>query len=412
MPPNRLPHRLSRRLSHLRPHRRGHRRGHPPSWTAVALAVVAMLAAGSAAAVHLLTAAGGGVDAVARGGPAAGVGAPATGGPSRAVATAPATPAVRVAALTRRVTPTVLVTAAHGALTPAAVTTSVGLAQARATLLVALGRVRLGRGATTALGVDPSSFRAFTPAGTAESTALWTSVAAGNVAVARSVAAALGVPLGGPTQVDGVTLRVGAYAETGLPGIGLVVDQNRDAALGLVPGSALLITSAPGMDPVVAAAEINQALGPSAHAVSLSVPTVGGHLEWVAPVIGPITSAYGPRINPITHQGTDFEYGIDIGAPFGAPIYAAASGYVVYAGPAAGFGQEIILSHPGDVETTYGHMERILVYSGPVTVGQVIALVGSEGDSTGPHLDFQVLVHGVRVNPLTWLEEHGVRVGS
>ena len=90
---------------------------------------------------------------------------------------------------------------------------------------------------------------------------------------------------------------------------------------------------------------------------------------------------------------------------------AASSGSVVYAGPASGFGNEVILEHPGNVETVYGHMERILVTAGsPVTVGQPIALVGSEGESTGPHLHFEVHVNGSLTDPLAWLIAHGVHV--
>ncbi|HEY2259391.1 MAG TPA: M23 family metallopeptidase, partial [Solirubrobacteraceae bacterium] len=86
---------------------------------------------------------------------------------------------------------------------------------------------------------------------------------------------------------------------------------------------------------------------------------------------------------------------IDIGAPLGAPIYAASSGSVLYAGPAEGFGNEVILSHAGGVQTVYGHMERILVTAGQaVTAGQPIALVGAEGDATGPHLHFEIWPDG------------------
>ena len=136
-----------------------------------------------------------------------------------------------------------------------------------------------------------------------------------------------------------------------------------------------------------------------------------GQLTWVAPANGPITAGFGYRQSPLIPGTREFHAGIDIGAPLGAPIYAASSGSVVYAGPASGFGNEVILQHAGNVETVYGHMERILVTAGsPVTVGQPIALVGSEGESTGPHLHFEVHVNGNLTDPLAWLVAHGVRV--
>jgi murein DD-endopeptidase MepM/ murein hydrolase activator NlpD len=68
------------------------------------------------------------------------------------------------------------------------------------------------------------------------------------------------------------------------------------------------------------------------------------------------------------------------------------------------------IAHPGGVVTVYGHMCRILVRSGWVRAGQVIALEGSEGNSTGPHLHFEVWVHGMRVDPVPFLRSHGVRI--
>lgn len=286
-------------------------------------------------------------------------------------------------------------------------------AHAGSALPIAIGRVRLADGSTVGIGVDPSSFRAYTPKGTAESDPLWESVAGGNMAVAHAVAHALAVPLGGRAQLalPGAAshdLRVGAYATVGLPGVGVVVDQAVGAAVGLIPGTGLLLVA--GVDPVVAAAEIHQDLGAAVQVVALTVPvTPGGRLTWVPPAIGPITQGFGPNHNPFT-GAPGFHPGIDIGAPLGAPIYAAAAGTVLYAGPASGFGQEIILDNGDGVQTVYGHMERILITSGTVAAGQPIALVGSEGESTGPHLHFEVHLNDQLVDPLAWLRAHGVTV--
>ena len=274
-------------------------------------------------------------------------------------------------------------------------------------LLFSLGKVKIGKGATQAIGVDPGTFRSFAPRGTAESTPLWESIAAGDVAVAHTVARALAVPLGGQAIVgDAFTreiLRVGAYATTGLPGIGVVVDQSHNAALGLVRRTGLILT-ARGVDSAVAASLVREAL-PGFTVAAVHLPLSGdGRLAWVPPALGRLTSGFGPRDGRF-HEGLDF------GANYGAPIYAAADGYVLYAGPASGFGNEVVLQHSGGVVTVYGHMERILVGYGFVKAGTAIALVGSEGDSTGPHLHFEVHLNDRPVDPYVWLVEHGVKFG-
>lgn len=323
-----------------------------------------------------------------------------------------AVPAVAVAPLAQPITPDVLVSSMTP-LSASQIASAIRIADASRTLLIAIGRVHLAGGTTKAIGVDPSTFRAWAPQGTAQSTPLWLAVADRAVAVAQSVARTLAIPLGGSTTVGrrpAVVLRVGAYATMGLPGVGVTVDEALDTELGLRPGTGLLLAT-PATDPVVAAIQIRQALGPAISALPLQVPvSPQGLLQWVAPAAGPITSPFGPRIDPLTGKTVEFHEGIDIGAPYGAPIYAASSGYVRYAGPAAGFGQEILLQHPGNVQTLYGHMERILVSSGSVTVGEPIALVGSAGESTGPHLHFGVIVNGEFVDPLAWLVAHGVTV--
>lgn len=316
-----------------------------------------------------------------------------------------------VAPYTVRLEPDVLVLAPRG-LTASEVQRVDAASRASHTEVLDTGRVHLGPGTTEAIGVDPSSFRAYTAAGTAESTPLWQSVARGDLAVAHAVAKALAVPLGGTTTI-GVTAmtrkRVGAYATTGLPGIGVVVDRSESPQLGLVPDSGLVI-SAPGQDAAVVAAVVSRALGAGFQVTALRVPQTNGHLTWVAPAFGPISSPYGERTDP-NHSGhPEFHAGVDIAAPLGSPIYAASAGVVQYAGPAAGFGHEIILEHAGGVTTVYGHMSAILVTHGTVTAGQPIALVGAEGDATGPHLHFEVHVNDQTVDPLAWLAAHGVRV--
>lgn len=118
-------------------------------------------------------------------------------------------------------------------------------------------------------------------------------------------------------------------------------------------------------------------------------------LSW--PVDGRITSQFGPRWGRM-------HYGIDIAAPTGTPVAAAAPGKVTYADWAGSYGMLVTIDHGNGVETRYAHNSRILVKVGDeVQRGQRIALVGSTGNSTGPHVHFEVLVDGENRNPLDWL---------
>lgn len=131
---------------------------------------------------------------------------------------------------------------------------------------------------------------------------------------------------------------------------------------------------------------------------------------WAAPAKGPITSTYGPRVNPITGV-SGFHSGIDIGAACDAPIYAANNGTVVVAGSSNGYGNLIEIDHGSGVHTRYGHMynDGVLVNVGDhVTAGQQIGKVGSNGNSTGCHLHFEVLMNGQQVDPKAFLDKVGV----
>ena len=122
---------------------------------------------------------------------------------------------------------------------------------------------------------------------------------------------------------------------------------------------------------------------------------------------GTITSSYGPRWGS-TH------YGLDIAAPMFTPEYAAADGIVLRAGPASGFGLAVYILHDNGDVTVYGHMEEIVVAAGQtVRAGDTIALVGSRGQSTGPHLHFEAWEGGLdgrRADPLQWLRDRGVDI--
>lgn len=135
--------------------------------------------------------------------------------------------------------------------------------------------------------------------------------------------------------------------------------------------------------------------------------TPGG---WAPPAAGPITSDYGMRVNPVDgglrlHAGTDLG-----GGGCGGPIYAAHDGTVTLAGMDQGVG-DIEIDHGGGIATAYLHMylEDIYVHVGDrVTAGQLIALVGSSGNSTGCHLHFEVHVNGETTDPAPFMQERGV----
>jgi murein DD-endopeptidase MepM/ murein hydrolase activator NlpD len=129
----------------------------------------------------------------------------------------------------------------------------------------------------------------------------------------------------------------------------------------------------------------------------------GGGGDFVVPVDGWKSSDYGWRRHPI--YGTNrFHGGTDFAAGTGATIHAADSGKVVYAGWNSGYGQLTCISHGGGVTTCYAHQSSIRVaYGEHVDRDEDIGAVGSTGASTGPHLHFEVRVHGERVNPLGYL---------
>jgi murein DD-endopeptidase MepM/ murein hydrolase activator NlpD len=115
------------------------------------------------------------------------------------------------------------------------------------------------------------------------------------------------------------------------------------------------------------------------------------------PANGSVTGGFGMRWGRM-HEG------IDISAPTGTPIWAAAAGTVIYAGWLGGYGNLVVLDHGNGLATAYAHASVILVAVGQeVAQGETVALVGSTGHSTGPHLHFEVRVNGVAVDPLLYL---------
>lgn len=134
-------------------------------------------------------------------------------------------------------------------------------------------------------------------------------------------------------------------------------------------------------------------------------PAAGGGML-ARPTEAAVTSGFGMRYHPILgisrlHSGTDF------GAACGAPVVAAAAGTVISAGWAGGYGNRVVVDHGvlggGRLTTTYNHLSRIDVGSGPVSRGTPVGLVGTTGLSTGCHLHFEVLLDGAFVDPQRYL---------
>jgi len=121
------------------------------------------------------------------------------------------------------------------------------------------------------------------------------------------------------------------------------------------------------------------------------------------PIEGRVASSFGEREDPINGEGA-FHSGLDIDAPWGTPVRAAADGNVSDASMGAGYGREVVLNHGHGVETVYGHLSSVAVVPGQhVGRGQVIGYVGQSGRATGPHLHYEVRVHNVPVNPHKYL---------
>ncbi len=129
----------------------------------------------------------------------------------------------------------------------------------------------------------------------------------------------------------------------------------------------------------------------------LAKPFRGG---FIRPVNGPIVSGFGMRYHPILKVNR-MHNGVDIAAPHGTPIKAAADGEVIFAGYRRGYGNTLIIDHGGGVATLYAHCSALAVGEGTmVRQGQVIGYVGATGLATGPHLHFEVRRNGEPVNPL------------
>ena len=130
------------------------------------------------------------------------------------------------------------------------------------------------------------------------------------------------------------------------------------------------------------------------------MPSINGIKLAVQPVSGVITSRYGvsSRLRKSTHTG------LDIAASTGTPIKVIADGTVTCASYQGSYGKLVKIDHGNGLETWYGHTSKMYVSVGQkVTAGDVIAAVGSTGNSTGPHLHLEIRINGEHVNPQNYL---------
>lgn len=145
---------------------------------------------------------------------------------------------------------------------------------------------------------------------------------------------------------------------------------------------------------------MNQAYGTVSSVLN---PTAETPNIW--PVAGPISSYYGYRTSP-GGIGSTFHEGVDIAGDYGTPISATAAGTVTQAGWVGGYGYLVEVKHADGIVTRYGHNSAVLVYEGQhVDQGSMIALMGSTGNSTGPHCHYEVRINGEAVDPMYFLPQ-------
>ena len=132
---------------------------------------------------------------------------------------------------------------------------------------------------------------------------------------------------------------------------------------------------------------------------------VASYVPTLWPIMGPITSSFGQREDPILGNGEgEFHKGVDITAMLGTPVRATADGVVKSAGMVSGYGREVVIDHGHGMETCYAHMSGFAVMPGETVVrGQVIGYVGVSGRTTGAHLHYEVRIRNTPVNPYKYM---------
>ncbi len=124
------------------------------------------------------------------------------------------------------------------------------------------------------------------------------------------------------------------------------------------------------------------------------------------PITGRVSSSFGERQNPLIPGQMEFHEGIDIAAPTGTRVHATADGVVETAGHETGYGRVLIINNGHGIQTLFAHLSGFAVTQGErVHIGQLVGYVGDTGWSTGPHVHYEVIIHGTPVNPHPFLHE-------
>ena len=137
---------------------------------------------------------------------------------------------------------------------------------------------------------------------------------------------------------------------------------------------------------------------------TMDVLSLGG-LETMTPLLGHMNSPYGYRTNPLSGEAGDFHGGVDIGGQTGDPIRAFASGTVEYIGEDDSYGLYLQIDHGNGIKSFYAHCSQLLVRKGQqIKIGDTVALVGSTGTATGPHLHLELKYEKMHINPAYYVE--------
>jgi murein DD-endopeptidase MepM/ murein hydrolase activator NlpD len=194
------------------------------------------------------------------------------------------------------------------------------------------------------------------------------------------------------------TTAITAFAPNGLGGGSpLVPGQDVFIPGGTPPAPAPAIIAAPPAEPAPAAAP-EPSVAPAAAASSAGTSAVG---SFIWPATGALTTYFGD--NP-AYYGPGGHNGLDIANNQGTPLLAADGGVVIYSGWNGGLGNAVGIDHENGLVTWYGHASSLIASKGErVSRGQVVALMGTTGNSTGPHVHFIIVKNGVYVDPLGYL---------
>lgn len=213
-----------------------------------------------------------------------------------------------------------------------------------------------------------------------------------------------------PTDLESRTRSVAAQ-RSGRSG-GRTADRSRTGSVGaptswdLGDGGTDIADVASLTKAVQAGAQLARRSEQLERALAGGAPSAGIYrgAEFAEPTRGAFISGFGGRWGAV-------HYGIDLANAIGTPIYAVTDGTVISSGPASGFGMWVRLLHPGGWISVYGHINRSLVHRGEeVRAGEQIAEMGNRGQTTGPHLHFEIWdPNGKKLDPLPWLSQRGIR---